>query len=120
MWLKLPYFQDEEEPTEPPQFAVINRNDKPRIRKKCNQDSGTKRVHIIDDVVITNVPKIKSCEPLLEGNNTNSTLVLSPSKFNANKRSLVENPEGSDGTYIRKDIIVIRAKLTMLQCLQSS
>lgn len=94
------YFQNEEESTEPPQFAVINRNDKSRIRKKCNLDSGSKRVHIIDDVIITNVPKIKSCEPLLEGNNTNNTLVLSPSKFNANKRSLVENPEGSEGMCI--------------------
>lgn len=84
-------FQDKEADTQTVDkdmpFGAINSNDNRRIRKKCNLDSSFKRVNIIEDVVITNLTKIKSCEPLETGTNT---LVLSPSKLNASKRSLVE------------------------------
>lgn len=68
------------------QFSVINRHVKPRIKKKCNMENCSKKLST-EEIVFTNIKKIKSCEVLDESKNK---LILSPSKLNANKRTLVE------------------------------
>lgn len=65
--------------------ALINCNAKPRFKKKCNTDN-----NISKTVKITKVKEIKSLEVVPDSNNK---LILSPSKLNANKRTLVDNTE---------------------------
>ncbi|KAK4881990.1 hypothetical protein RN001_005309 [Aquatica leii] len=67
-------------------FELVHRNMNTKVRKKCNIESAKKMVRN-DEVVLTNVPKIKSLEVLSDNKNT---LFLSPSKLNVNKRTLVE------------------------------
>ncbi|KAF2885506.1 hypothetical protein ILUMI_20656 [Ignelater luminosus] len=74
------------------QYSVINRHVKPRIKKKCNTENCSKKLPTTEEIVLTNITKIKSCEILDDGKNK---LILSPSKLNANKRSLVETENKS-------------------------
>lgn len=68
----------------PPKSEGMDKIIKHRTYKKCNTESIKKTS---EEVILTTVTKIKSCEVLDDGKNA---LVLSPSKLNANKRSLVE------------------------------
>ncbi|KAF5305350.1 hypothetical protein FQR65_LT18719 [Abscondita terminalis] len=66
-------------------FHVINRNMNSKFKKKCNLDPSKKLP--CDEVILTSVPKIKSLEVL---DDNKSSMILSSSNINANKRSLVE------------------------------
>ncbi|KRT79274.1 hypothetical protein AMK59_8258, partial [Oryctes borbonicus] len=69
-------------------FTLINCNAKSRCKKKCNIDNGISKA-----VKITKVKEIKSLEIVPDNSNK---LILSPSKLNANKRTLVDNVESTD------------------------
>ncbi|GJQ68969.1 hypothetical protein Trydic_g6154 [Trypoxylus dichotomus] len=69
-------------------FTLINCNAKARCKRKCNIDNTISKA-----VKITKVKEIKSLELIPDSSNK---LILSPSKLNANKRTLVDSVESAD------------------------
>lgn len=69
-------------------FTLINCNAKARCKRKCNIDNTISKA-----VKITKVKEIKSLEIIPDSSNK---LILSPSKLNANKRTLVDNIESTE------------------------
>ncbi|XP_031358344.1 uncharacterized protein LOC116182017 isoform X3 [Photinus pyralis] len=69
---------------------IVNRVVKPRINKKCNIDN-SKKFPTTDEIILTSVPKIKSCEILKE---EESVLILS-SKLKQSSGVAIEKENSS-------------------------
>ncbi|KAF5285414.1 hypothetical protein FQA39_LY16668 [Lamprigera yunnana] len=65
---------------------IIRYGPRAKIKRKCNMENA-KKASATDEIILTSVPKIKSCEIIED---VKHSLILSPSKLNANKRNLVE------------------------------